>query len=152
MKKLLKISTSLILSLTITLIFISCQSNDKNENNPILEFQKTLIETEITGSNVAMVFKDDQVIYKEIINSGKDGDKNINDDTIFPVWSMTKPITIVAMMTLFEDGLIDFNDDVSYYIPSFKNIKCKGKLDQIYDCNNSLKILHLMTHRSGYKY
>ena len=68
MKKLLKISTYIILSLTITLIFISCQSNDKNENNPILEFQKTLIETEITGSNVAMVFKDNQVIYKEIIS------------------------------------------------------------------------------------
>ena len=61
-----------------------------------------------------MVFKDDQVVYKEIINSGKEGDKNINDDTIFPVWSMSKPITIVAIMTLFEDGLIDFNDDESF--------------------------------------
>ena len=149
---LLKISRAQLYFLSLLLILASCQSNNETETNAIQKFQKQLIEDETTGSNVAMVFKDDQVVYKEIINSGKEGDKNIDDNTIFPVWSMSKPITIVTMMTLFEDGLIDFNDDVSDYIPSFKNIKCKGKVDEIYDCNNSLKIIHLMTHRSGYKY
>ena len=134
------------------MILVSCHSDNKIENNSIYKFQKQLIEDETTGSNVAMVFKDDKIIYKEVVNSEKKGDKNINDETIFPVWSMSKPITTVAMMTLFEDGLIDFNDNVSDYIPSFKNIKCKGKVDQIYECENSLKIIHLMTHRSGYKY
>ena len=149
---LFKISKTQLYSLLLLLILASCQSNNETGTNAIQKFQKQLIEDETTGSNVAMVFKDDQVVYKEIINSGKEGDKNIDDNTIFPVWSMSKPITIVAMMTLFEDGLIDFNDDVSDYIPSFKNIQCKGKVDEIYDCNNSLKIIHLMTHRSGYKY
>ena len=152
MSILLKISRAQLYFLSLLLILGSCQSNNETGTNAIQKFQKQLIEDETTGSNVAMVFKDDQVVYKEIINSGKEGDKNIDDNTIFPVWSMSKPITIVAMMTLFEDGLIDFNDDVSDYIPSFKNIKCKGKVDEIYDCNNSLKIIHLMTHRSGYKY
>ena len=144
-----KLKSSLII---IILIFFSCLSNNNSESNPINKFQKKLIEDETTGSNVAMVFKDDKIIYKQVVNSGKDGDKDINDDTIFPVWSMSKPITTVAMMSLFEDGLIDFSDNVSDYIPSFKNIKCKGKIDQIYKCQNSLKIIHLMTHRSGYKY
>ena len=152
MERFFKVSKIQLLYLSLTLILVACQSNNDIENNAIFKFQKKLIENETTGSNVAMVFKDDKVTYKQVVNSGKDGDKDINDDTIFPVWSMTKPITIVAMMTLFEDGLIDFNDNVSDYIPSFKNIKCKGKVDQIYDCNNSLKILHLMTHRSGYQY
>jgi len=152
MNKLLKISKVQSSLLLLIFIFVSCQSNNNIESNSIYKFQKQLIEDETTGSNVAMVFKDDKVIYKQIVNSGKDGDKNINDDTIFPVWSMSKPITIVAMMTLFEDGLIDFDDNVSDYIPSFKNIKCKGKVDEIYECQNSLKIIHLMTHRSGYKY
>ena len=144
-----KIKSSILI---IILIFFSCLSNNNSESNPINKFQKQLIEDETTGSNVAMVFKDDKIIYKQVVNSGKDGDKDINDDTIFPVWSMSKPITTVAMMSLFEDGLIDFSDNVSDYIPSFKNIKCKGKIDQIYKCQNSLKIIHLMTHRSGYKY
>ena len=152
MKSSFKFSKVQLFYLSIILILVSCQSDNKIENNSIYKFQKQLIEDETTGSNVAMVFKDDKIIYKEVVNSEKKGDKNINDETIFPVWSMTKPITTVAMMTLFEDGLIDFNDNVSDYIPSFKNIKCKGKVDQIYECENSLKIIHLMTHRSGYKY
>ena len=147
-----KLSKAQLIYLSITLIFISCKSNSKIDNNAIYSFQKQLIEDETTGSNVAMVFKDDKIIYKQFVNSKKEGDKDINDQTIFPVWSMSKPITTVAMMTLFEDGLIDFNDNVSDYIPSFENIKCKGKVDQIYKCENSLKIIHLMTHRSGYKY
>ena len=149
---LLKTAKTQLYFLSLLLFLVSCQSNNETGTNAIQKFQKQLIEDETTGSNVAMVFKDDQVVYKEIINSGKEGDKNIDDNTIFPVWSMSKPITIVAMMTLFEDGLIDLNDDVSDYIPSFKNIQCKGKVDEIYYCNNSLKIIHLMTHRSGYKY
>lgn len=152
MKRFFKLSKVQLFYLSLILILVSCQSDNKIENNSIYKFQKQLIEDETTGSNVAMVFKDDKIIYKEVVNSEKKGDKNINDETIFPVWSMSKPITTVAMMTLFEDGLIDFNDNVSDYIPSFKNIKCKGKVDQIYECENSLKIIHLMTHRSGYKY
>ena len=152
MKRFFKFSKVQLFYLSLILILVSCQSDNKIENNSIYKFQKQLIEDETTGSNVAMVFKDDKIIYKQVVNSEKEGDKNINDETIFPVWSMSKPITTVAMMTLFEDGLIDFNDNVSDYIPSFKNIKCKGKVDQIYECENSLKIIHLMTHRSGYKY
>ena len=152
MKRFFKLSKVQLFYLPLILILVSCQSDNKIENNSIYKFQKQLIEDETTGSNVAMVFKDDKIIYKQVVNSEKEGDKNINDETIFPVWSMSKPITTVAMMTLFEDGLIDFNDNVSDYIPSFKNIKCKGKVDQIYECENSLKIIHLMTHRSGYKY
>ena len=152
MKSSFKFSKVQLFYLSLILILVSCHSDNKIENNSIYKFQKHLIEDETTGSNVAMVFKDDKIIYKQVVNSEKEGDKNINDETIFPVWSKSKPITTVAMMTLFEDGLIDFNDNVSDYIPSFKNIKCKGKVDQIYECENSLKIIHLMTHRSGYKY
>ena len=103
---LFKISKTQLYFLILLLILASCQSNSETGTNAIQKFQKQLIEDETTGSNVAMVFKDDQVVYKEIINSGKEGDKNIDNNTIFPVWSMSKPITIVAMMTLFEDGLI----------------------------------------------
>ena len=86
-----KISIIRLYYIFISLILVSCQSNSEIDNNLIQEFQKQLIKDETTGSNVAMVFKDDEVVYKQVVNSGKEGDKNINDDTIFPVWSMTKP-------------------------------------------------------------
>ena len=131
MKRFFKFSKVQLFYLSFLSILVSCQSDNNIENNAIYKFQKQLIVDETTGSNVAMVFKDDEIIYKQVVNSEKKGDKNINDETIFPVWSMSKPITTVAMMTLFEDGLIDFNDNVSDYIPSFKNIKCKGEVDQL---------------------
>ena len=121
-------------------------------DNSILKFQNDLITFEKTGSNVAMVFKDGEIVYNEIVNSGKEGDKEINEETIFPIWSMSKPITIVAMMTLYEKGLIDFDDNVSKYIPEFSELQCKDENGNIYKCKNELKILHLMTHRSGYTY
>ena len=121
-------------------------------DNSILQFQNELITSEKTGSNVAMVFKDGEVVYNEIVNSNEDGDKAINEETIFPIWSMSKPITIVAMMTLYEKGLVNFDDNVSKYIPEFSELQCKDENGDIYSCDNDLKILHLMTHRSGYTY
>lgn len=106
---------------------------------------------EITASNVALVFKDGKVIYHNIENSMDPNGKPIYNNTVFPIWSMSKPITIVAMMQLYEDGLIDFEDKLSKYIPEFENLKCKGEND-IYECKNDLTLFHLMTHRSGYSY
>ena len=120
--------------------------------NSILQFQNELITSEKTGSNVAMVFKDGEVVYNETVNSNKEGDKEINEETIFPIFSMSKPITIVAMMTLYEKGLINFDDNVSKYIPEFSELQCKDDNGDVYSCENDLKILHLMTHRSGYTY
>ena len=117
----------------------------------LTKFQKSIIEEEETGSNVAMVFKDEQVVYFHVQNSSKPGDKDVTADTLFPIWSMSKPITIVAMMTLFEKGLLDFEDPVSKYIPQFADVQCLGP-DGVYDCVNELKIIHLMTHKSGYSY
>ena len=113
-------------------------------DNSILQFQNELITSEKTGSNVAMVFKDGEVVYNEIVNSNEDGDKAINEETIFPIWSMSKPITIVAMMTLYEKGLVNFDDNVSKYIPEFSELQCKDENGDIYSCDNDLKILHLM--------
>jgi len=138
-------------SLNIILLIIISGCTQSFDNS-ILKFQNDLITFEKTGSNVAMVFKDGEIVYNEIVNSGKEGDKEINEETIFPIWSMSKPITIVAMMTLYEKGLIDFDDNVSKYIPEFSELQCKDENGNIYKCKNELKILHLMTHRSGYTY
>jgi len=132
--------------LILVILFFSC-----HDENPIVKFQKELITNEITGSNIAAVFQDDSLVYKHVMNSGKMGDMDITDETIFPIWSMSKPITTVAMMILKEQGLVDFQDPVHKYIPSFENLKCKGP-QGIYPCNNTMKVIDLLTHRSGYTY
>jgi len=134
------------------IIFLIISCNSKNEQNNILEFQKNLVSTDQAGSNVAMVFKENEIVYNNIFNSEKEGDKEITDKTIFPIWSMSKPITITAVMTLLEKGLIDLDDDVSKYIPAFDTLNCKNSNGELYECENTLKLIHLMTHRSGYGY
>ena len=44
------------------------------------------------------------------------------DDTIFRIYSMTKPITSIALMQLYEQGLFQLNDPVHRIIPSWKNL------------------------------
>ena len=118
----------------------------------VKDFQKKLISNEITGSNVAMVYKDGKVVYHHIENSLHRNGKSIDHNSIFPIWSMSKPITIIAMMTLKEKGLISFDDKVSKYIPEFSDLNCKNEDGSIYKCKNNLTIFHLMTHKSGYSY
>jgi CubicO group peptidase (beta-lactamase class C family) len=137
--------------LLILCFFFITTSDVYSQFEQIQSFQKDLIENEITASNVAMVFKDGEVIYHNIENSMNPNGKPIYNNTIFPIWSMSKPITIVAMMKLYEEGLIDFEDKVSKYIPEFKHLKCKGE-NGIYECNKDLTLFHLMTHRAGYGY
>ena len=132
------------------LLFLSTNSVF-SQFEKIQSFQRNLIDSGITASNVALVFKDGKVIYHNVENSMNPNGKPINNNTMFPIWSMSKPITIVAMMQLYEAGLIDFEDKLSKYIPEFKNLKCKGQ-NGIYECKNDLTLFHLMTHRSGYSY
>src|SRR3954471_342287 len=47
--------------------------------------------------------------------------KPMADDTIFRIYSMTKPIVSVALMSLYEQGYFQLNDPVSRYVPSWKN-------------------------------
>ena len=140
----------IILFYSIILIAFSCKSPNQN-TNPIKEFQKNLVDKGITGSNVTQVYKDGEIVYNNIANSGALGDKDIDENTIFPIWSMTKTVTTVAMMILLEEGKYNLNDNLSDYLPEYGDIKCKGP-DGVYPCEEKLKVIHLLTHRSGYTY
>ena len=136
----------IILFYSMILIAFSCKSPNQN-TNPIEEFQKNLVDNGITGSNVTQVFKDGEIVYNNIANSGALGDKDIDENTIFPIWSMTKTVTTVAMMILLEEGKYNLNDNLSDYLPEYGDIKCKGP-DGVYPCEEKLKVIHLLTHRS----
>ena len=124
---------------------------DEGQYNRLSEFQDKLIRDEVTGSNVTLVFEDGKVIYHSIVNSLKDGDRDITEDTLFPIWSMSKPITIVAMLTLHEKGLFDWNDPVSKYMPCFEALTVRDG-DTVRPAKEPLRVEHLMSHRSGYAY
>jgi CubicO group peptidase (beta-lactamase class C family) len=75
----------------------------------------------IMGCQVA-VARRGQVAYRKSFGSmDLERGKPMADDAIFRIYSMTKPITSVALMTLYEQGHFQLNDPVSRYVPSWKN-------------------------------
>lgn len=72
-------------------------------------------------------------------------------DAIFRIFSMTKPITCVALMMLYEQGHFQLIDPVSKFIPAFKHIKVYTD-DGLVDLAEPINIRHLLTHTSGLTY
>ncbi len=79
--------------------------------------------------------------------------KPIEFDTIFRIYSMTKPITSVAVMMLYEEGHFQLNTPVSEFIPAFKDMKVYANHgDAIVDAEREVTVKHLLTHTSGIIY
>ena len=77
----------------------------------------------IVGAAVCVIHKGNDVYRKEYGQADKEKQIPMAPDSIFRCYSMTKPITSVAVMTLVEKGLLAFSDPVSKYLSGFRNQK-----------------------------
>src|SRR5258706_13410563 len=77
-------------------------------------------------------------------------------DTIFRLYSMTKPITSVAAMMLYEEGAFELKDPVARYIPAFADVRVYrggSSLAPVTEpATEPVRIWHLLTHTSGLSY
>jgi methyl acetate hydrolase len=112
-----------------------------------------------TPGVVALVVGRDGVLYEG--EAGKLGvvhDIAMPTSAIFAIASMTKPVTSVAIMTLFEAGKLKLDDPVSKYLPGFDNLQVITKFnekDATYEtrpAKRPMTIRHLLTHTSGIAY
>ncbi len=79
--------------------------------------------------------------------------KPIEADTIFRIHSMSKPITSVAVMMLYEEGHFKLDTPVSNFIPEFKDMKVYNEdQTEILEAKNEVTIKHLLTHTAGLTY
>src|SRR5581483_3865413 len=81
----------------------------------------------------------------------------VQKDSIFRIYSMSKPVTGVAMMMLYEEGKWQLNDPVSRYIPELARLKVyAGKNEdgtpKLEDARRSMTMRELMTHTAGLGY
>jgi CubicO group peptidase (beta-lactamase class C family) len=81
----------------------------------------------------------------------------IEKDSIFRIYSMTKPITGVAMMILYEEGKWRLNDPVSNYIPAFAKLEVytgenRNGRPILENATRSMTMRELMTHSAGLAY
>ena len=79
--------------------------------------------------------------------------KPIGFDTIFRIYSMTKPITSIAVMMLYEEGHFQLGTPVSELIPAFKDMQVYTEGgEEIVDAEREMTVQHLLTHTSGLIY
>jgi CubicO group peptidase (beta-lactamase class C family) len=81
----------------------------------------------------------------------------VQKDSIFRIYSMTKPLTGLAMMMLYEEGKWRIDDPVARYIPEFARLKVySGKNEdgtpKLEDARRSMTMRELMTHTGGLGY
>lgn len=82
--------------------------------------------------------------------------KPLTDDTIFRLYSMTKPIASVALMTLFEQGHFQLNDPVSRFIPTWRDHKVwvsgEGASMETAAPARPMTMRHVLSHTGGLTY
>ena len=118
---------------------------------------KELVDQGRLAGSVTMVARHGKVV--EFDAAGKRdiaSNAPMQKDSIFRIYSMSKPITGVAMMMLFEEGKWQLNDPVAKYIPEFAKLKVYGT-----DANNNVvmkdpvhpvTMRELMSHSGGFTY
>jgi CubicO group peptidase (beta-lactamase class C family) len=77
-------------------------------------------------------------------------------DTIFRIYSMTKPITSTAVLMLYEEGRFRLTDPIADYIPAFKKVKVLENPPasgvRFVEATRPITIRHLLTHTAGLSY
>jgi CubicO group peptidase (beta-lactamase class C family) len=120
-----------------------------------IEAIKAQMQAAVEGNHIAgaliLVGNDKGVGMLESVGYQSMEDKSpVNQDTVWRIYSMTKPIVSVAAMSMVEDGLLKLDDPVSKYIPEFANLQViHRETGAVSKAGNTMTIEHLLTHESG---
>ena len=116
---------------------------------------KYVDEGKLPGTYVKII-KDGKVVYDDKYGFiDIDKKKPIEENSLYRIFSMTKPITAVAIMSLYDQGKLNLDDKVSKYIPEFLDTQVYKELDGKHSFEpqkTPLTIRHLLTHTSGIPY
>ena len=102
---------------------------------------------------MTMVARRGQVVHWEATGTRDTatGDPVERND-IFRIYSMTKPVTSVAVMMLVEEGKVALDDPVSKFVPEFADVKVLGAGGARVAADGPMTVEHLLTHTSGLTY
>lgn len=124
-------------------------------------FQGEVDKGAIPGA-VLMVARNGKVVYRQAVGYQNREEKiAMKEDSIFRIFSMTKPIATVAVMMLAEEGKIDLLAPASQYLPEFKDLKVgaekmdagTGKAALVLEpVQRAMTVQDLLRHTSGLVY
>ena len=123
-------------------------------NSATARLQKHIDDGEIAGV-VAAVARDGKLVYQVALGKlDRERDADMREDALFRIYSMSREITSVAALRLFEEGAFKFDDPVSKYLPEFSDQRVllnseSTDLEATRPRVGEMTIGHLLTHTSG---
>jgi CubicO group peptidase (beta-lactamase class C family) len=110
----------------------------------------------IAGCQVAVARHGHLAYFRSFGQMDRERGKAMRDDAIFRIYSMTKPITSVALMTLYERGYFQLNDPVSRFFPAWRDHKVwvsgRGEAMQTEEPKQPVSMRHMLSHTGGLTY
>jgi CubicO group peptidase (beta-lactamase class C family) len=123
--------------------------------------QKGVDDGRLAGG-VSLVARHGKIAYFQAVGmADRDARRPMRTDSIFRICSMSKPLTSVAVMILYEEGRFALSDPVSDYLPEFKHMKVldppwpqdkTSPPGALVDAKRPITIFNLLTHTSGLTY
>lgn len=111
-----------------------------------------LLEQKRFAGAAVMVTRKGKVVYNKTFGlRDVESGEQMDDETVFRIYSMTKAITSVAVMMLAEEGKVDIDQPVSKYIPSFDKVRV-WKEGEAVQPEKAPTVRDLLRHTSGYTY
>ena len=119
--------------------------------------QRRYLDTGKVAGMLTLVARRGEVAYLDALGSmDLERGKPMLEDTIFRIYSMSKPITSVALMTLYEQGYFQLDDAVHKYIPEWRDLRVYAQGNHpnfiTTPCERPMTIRDLMSHQSGLTY
>jgi CubicO group peptidase (beta-lactamase class C family) len=120
-------------------------------------FERRYVEGGLLPGMVTLVARRGRVAHLECFGSRNVATgEPMTEDTIFRIYSMTKPVVSVALMTLYEEGLFQLDDPVSRFIPAWADLRVwnDGNADAYSTSfpEREMQVRDLLTHTSGLTY
>ena len=86
----------------------------------------------------------------------REAERPVEPDTIWRIYSMTKPVTSVALMMLWEQGLVELTDPISRWLPEFTDMRVytggSAAKHSTVPATEPIRVWHLLTHTAGLTY
>lgn len=121
--------------------------------NQVTNSMQTFIDREIVPGVHVLIARRGVIVYDNAIGTrGLDDDRPLEKDALYRIYSMTKPITAVAAMQLYEQGKFQLGSPVTEFIPEFAELKVHVEEGDPVPVNRPMNMLHLLTHTAGLGY
>ncbi|NNC37232.1 MAG: class A beta-lactamase-related serine hydrolase [Acidimicrobiales bacterium] len=156
-----------VLSLSLT----ACTNADTSKNSKLTSVEASSFDTinidavlsdmvengEVVGASGLVYHSGQEVYFGAYGLADREAEREMSRASLANIYSMTKPVTGVTLMSLYEEGLFELDDPLAEYLPEYSNMKVFAGIDDNGDIvlespNRPITILDIMRHTAGFGY